>query len=71
MSPNLTAVRRALLGKSHRRGLPETRGGRRKLTKKQVLKLNQVRKTLLRKVGSESKVTYHQILRVGRLAKNV
>ena len=69
--PNLTAVRRALKGQSHRRGLPETRGRKRKLTMKQVSKLNQVRKTLLKKAVSESKVTYHHILRVGRLAMKV
>lgn len=71
LSPNLTAVRRALLGQSHRRAGAETRGAKRKLSKKQVRKLNQVRKTLLKKAGSESKVTYNQILRVGRLAKKV
>ena len=69
--PNLTAVRRALKGQSHRRGLPETRGRKRKLTMKQVSKLNQVRKTLLKKAVSESKVTYHHILRVGRRAMKV
>ena len=68
-SPNLTAVRRALHGHSHKRSLPETRGAKRKLSKKQVRKLNTVRKTLLKKAGSESKVTYNQILRVGRLAQ--
>lgn len=70
-SPNLTAVRRALHGHSHKRSLPETRGAKRKLSKKQVRKLNTVRKTLLKKAGSESKVTYNQILRVGRLAKKI
>lgn len=71
VAPNLTAVRRALHGQSHRRGVPETRGRPRKLTKKQVRKLNQVRKSLLKKSGSETKVTYQHILRVGRLAKKV
>ena len=47
--PNLTAVRRVLHGHSHRRGQPETRGRKRKLSEKQVRKLNQVRKTLLKK----------------------
>ena len=71
MAPNLTAVRRALKGKSHKRGVPETRGRKRKLTKQQVRKLNTVRKNLLKKACSESKVTYKQILRVGRLAMKV
>ena len=71
VAPNLTAVRRALKGTSHKRGVVETRGAKRKLTMKQVRKLNSVRKTLLKKAGSESKVTYNQILRVGRMAKKV
>lgn len=69
--PNLTAVRRVLHGQSYRRGQPETRGRKRKLSQKQVRKLNQVRKSLLKKAGSESKVTYQQILRVGRVARKV
>lgn len=58
-------------GKSHKMGLPETRGRKRKLTRKQVLKLNTVRKTLLKKADGQTKVTYSQILRKGRLAMNV
>ena len=69
--PNLTAVRRVLHGQSYRRGQPETRVRKRKLSQKQVRKLNQVRKSLLKKAGSESKVTYQQILRVGRVARKV
>lgn len=70
-APHLTAVRKALSGKSHKMGLPETRGRKRKLTRKQVLKLNTVRKTLLKKADGQTKVTYSQILRKGRLAMNV
>ena len=68
---DLTNVRRALKGKVYKRGVPETRGGQRTLTKKQILKLDGVRKKLLKKADSESNVTWPLILRVGRLAMKV
>lgn len=68
---DLTNVRRVLKGKVYKRGVPETRGGKRALTRKQILKLDGIRKKLLKKADSESSVTWSEILRVGRFAMKV
>ena len=70
-SPNLTNVRKLLNGKTYKGNVREARGRKRILTRKHVLKLNTVRKRLLKKTDGEDKVTWGNILRVGRLAKKV
>lgn len=68
---NLTNIRKMLKGKTFKRAVPETRGAKRVLSRKQVLKLDAVRQKLLKKADSETKVTYEDILRAGRLAMKV
>ena len=71
VGPNITNVRKALQGKAYKNGVAETRGVKRKLTRKQVLKLDGVRKRLLKQADSEDKVTWTHVLRKGRLAMKV
>ena len=68
---DLTNVRKVLKGNTYKRGAVETRGPKRVLSKKQILKLNSVRKKLLKKADSEKRVTWQEVLRVGRLARKV
>ena len=46
LAPSLENVRKMLKGKSYKCGVPETRGAKSALTRKQVLKLDGVRKHL-------------------------
>ena len=70
-SPNLTNVRKLLKGNTYKGNVLEVRGRKRILTRKQILKLNTVRKSLLKKADGEDKVTWENVLRVGRLATKV
>ena len=71
LAPNLTNVRKTLKGNTYKSGMAETRGVKRTLSRKQILKLDGIRKRLLKKKDSEEKVTWPLILRVGRLAMKV
>ena len=71
LAPSLENVRKMLKGKSYKCGALETRGAKRVLTRKQVLKLNGVRKHLLKKADSHDKVTWTHVLRKGRMAMKV
>jgi hypothetical protein len=71
LAPNLTNVRKTLKGNTYKSGTAETRGVKRTLSRKQILKLDGIRKRLLKKKDSEEKVTWPLILRVGRLAMKV
>ena len=55
-APDLTTVRRALRGVTHKRSMKETRGPKAKLTPVQVRRLNAVRKELIRKAAGEGEV---------------
>jgi transposase len=60
--PDLTSVRRFLKGVSHRRGVVETRGAKRKLTHRQLQKINTARKKLYTQAKGEGEVHYDDIL---------
>lgn len=60
--PDLTTVRRTLRGKTHKRGLKETRGAKPKLTALQLRKLNTARKALIKKAKKEGEVHYEHIM---------
>ena len=55
-APNVTNVRKALKGQSFRRGQVETRGRKRKLSRRVVLKLDRTRKELIEKAKNEKEV---------------
>ena len=65
--PDATTVRRALKGKTFRRGLKERRGRKAKLTKAATRKLNATRKELIHKANGEKEVHWDQILRSARV----
>ena len=67
--PDVTTVRRALKGKTFRRGLKETRGRKAKLTKAATRKLNATRKRLIEKAKGEKEVHWDQILRSARVRR--
>ena len=48
-APHLTKVRKALKGNTYKRSAAETRGRKQVLSRRMVLKMNAVRKTLLKK----------------------
>lgn len=64
--PSLSTVRRAIKGRTFRRGEPERRGRKRVLTRRLVLKMNKVRKALLKKAKSEYEVRWRDVVRVAR-----
>ena len=55
-APDLTTVRRALRGVTHKRSMKETRGPKVKLTPVQVRRLNAARKDLIHKAAGEGEV---------------
>jgi hypothetical protein len=65
-SPNLTNVRKALKGKSYRRGAVETRGRKAKLSMKVVQSINKARKVLLKKANNEKEVTWDDCRRAAK-----
>ena len=66
-APNLTNVRKALKGQSYRRGQVETRGRKRKLSRRVVLKLDTTRKQLIEKANNEGEVHWGNVLRKARV----
>ena len=67
--PSLTAVRKALTGKTHRKGGPETRGRKRKLSPRAVAAIDAKRKELISKADGAREVTWSEILRKARVKK--
>ena len=55
-APDLTTVRRALRGATHKRSMKETRGPKVKLTPVQVRRLNAAREDLIHKAADEGEV---------------
>ena len=66
-APNLTTVRRALRGVTHKRGLKETRGAKVKLTLRQLRRLDSARKELIQKAAGEGEVHVKDIMAKARL----
>ena len=66
-APNVTNVRKALKGQSFRRGQVETRGRKRKLSRRVVLKLDRTRKELIEKAKNEKEVHWGDVLRRARV----
>ena len=64
--PNLTAIRRALRGATHKRGHKETRGRKLKYTKKMVSKANDARKKLIKKASNQREVRWEDVRRAAR-----
>ena len=60
--PDLTTVRRALKGKTHRRAIKETRGRKKLLSAANIRKLNSVRKTLIKKAKGEREIHWKEII---------
>ena len=65
--PNLSTVRRALRGITHRRGMVETRGRKRSLSPANVRALNAARKRLIAKADGQYEVHWCDIIRAARV----
>lgn len=65
-APDLTAVRRFLKGKTHQRGRSETRGRKSKVSRRNVLNMNSVRRTLVKKDKGTRYVKWDEIIRKSR-----
>ena len=61
--------RGALRGTTYRRSRKETRGRKRKLSRKAVLKMNVVRKRLIKKVDQQREVRWEDIHKASRAPK--
>ena len=64
--PDLTTLRRAIKGKTHKRGRKETRGRKAKYSKKWVVSLNRARKYLLKKVDNGREVRWKDVVKKAR-----
>jgi hypothetical protein len=67
--PGLRVVQRALKGDTFRRGVVEKRGRKKKLSTKNVKKMNTVRKTLIKEAKGEREVHWGDILKKARVPK--
>lgn len=65
--PNVSTVRRALKGSTHKRGRVETRGRKKKLTRLNVRTLNAKRKDLQKKAIRKGQVRWADILKAAKL----
>ena len=68
-APTLKRFRGALRGTTYRRSRKETRGRKRKLSRKAVLKMNVVRKRLIKKVDQQREVRWEDIHKASRAPK--
>ena len=68
---NKSTIYRYLKGKTHRRGLVESRGRKKSLGKRDVLKLDQARKRLLKAADSRRRITYEDISKEAGYYENV
>jgi hypothetical protein len=66
--PDLTAVRKFLKGKTHKRGKTETRGRKRTLTRRNVKTMDITRRALV-KLGKGNQVKWDQIVRTSRVPR--
>ena len=65
--PNLTTVRRALKGITHKRSLVETRGRKRLLSDQNVRSLDRARRKLIEKADGEYEVHWPDVIRAARV----
>lgn len=68
-APSPGSVRKALKGKTYKRGVVETRGRKRMLSSRAVKAINAARKKLLKKAGNEEEVTWDQCRRAAKATK--
>ena len=68
-APNITTVRRALSGKTHRRGRVETRGRKKKLSDVNVRRIEAARKELIKKADGEREVHWDDVLTRARVPR--
>ena len=66
-APQIWAVRRAMRGATHKRGVVETRGRKKALTPAQAKRLNASRLALLKQADGQREVTYKAITRKARV----
>ena len=66
-APNLTNVRKALKGQSYRRGQVETRGRKRKLSRRVVQKLDTTRVAMIEQADNKVEVHWKDVLRRARV----
>ena len=66
-APNLTTVRRALKGKTFKRGRVETRGRKKKLSVRNLAALNTARRSLIKKSGGKDEVHWEDIQKKARV----
>ena len=66
--PNLTTIRRALRGATHKRGIRETRGRKSKLTPEQLRRLNLARKRLIREAEGEAEVHIGHVMKKAHIS---
>ena len=62
LGPDLTNVRLFLKGQTHHRGVVETRGAKKKLTRRQLQKVDTIRKKVYAKADGEREVHWAEIL---------
>lgn len=66
-APDPTTVRRAVRGATHRRGVVETRGAKKKLKPSQVRRIDRVRKEMLQKAKGEYEVHISDVMAKARI----
>jgi hypothetical protein len=62
-APMLGAIQRALKGNTFKRGVKETRGRKRKLSKANTRQLDKTRKELIQKAKGEEEITWDRVIR--------
>jgi hypothetical protein len=67
--PDITTVRRAVRGKTHKRGAQERRGRKRKLSTIAVRRLNKTRKELIKKAAGEYEVHWKDMISKARVPR--
>jgi len=68
-TPTVGNLRRVLKGVTYKRGRKETRGRKHAWTKKNAVKVNVIRKQLIKKAGGEKEVTWDKVIRMARVPK--
>jgi hypothetical protein len=69
LGPDITSVRRLLKGKTFIAGKPETRGRKQTLTRANCVRLNKVRKELIKKADKQREVVWGQVIKKARVPK--
>ena len=68
-APHLTKLRKAIKGKTYKRGCKETRGRKQKYSKKWVLALNKTRKELLKQANNNREIRWQDVVKKARAPK--